>query len=67
MSNQSEIAQRGNEIFERKVRPRVDVEKDARKYVAIDVETEEFEIDPNQRAATDRLPERQPEARLLHV
>ena len=58
----SNTARRGNEIFERKVRPHVDVEKDARKYVAIDVETEDFEVDRNQRAAADRLMKRRPEA-----
>lgn len=63
MKKQTDTARRGNEIFERKVRPRVDAEKDARKYVAIDVKTEDFEVDPNQRVATDRLLERRPEAR----
>lgn len=58
----SNTARRGNEIFERKIRPHVDVEKDARKYVAIDVETEDFEVDRNQRAAADRLMKRRPEA-----
>ena len=62
MERPSDTAQRGNEIFDRRVRPHVDVEADARKYVAIDVETEDFEIDRNQRAATDRLVERRPEA-----
>ena len=55
-------AQRGNEIFERKVRPHVDVEKEARKYVIIDLASEDFEVDRNQRAAFDRLVQRQPEA-----
>jgi hypothetical protein len=58
----SSTARRGNDIFERKVRPQVDVEKDARKYVAIDLESEDFEVDRNQRAAADRLMERRPEA-----
>lgn len=62
MEQQTDIAQRANEIFERKVRSYVDVEKDARKYVAIDVETGDFEIDRNQRAATDRLIARRPGA-----
>lgn len=59
----SGLAQRGNEIFERVVRPQVDVEEEAHKYVAIDVESEDFEVDSNQRAASDRLLERHPEAR----
>lgn len=60
---QSERAKRGNEIFERVVRPEVDVQEDAQKFVIIDVETEEFEIDGNARAAFDRLIKRRPEAR----
>jgi hypothetical protein len=61
--SQSERAKRGNEIFERVVRPEVDVQEDARKFVVIDVETEDYEIDGNARAAFDRLIERRPEAR----
>jgi Uncharacterized conserved protein len=60
---ESELAKRGNEVFERVVRPQVDVEEEAHKYVAIDVESEDFEVDANQRAASDRLLERHPEAR----
>ena len=59
----SELAQRGNEIFERVVRPQIDVEEKAQKFVAIDVESEDFEVDSNQRTALDRLLERRPEAR----
>jgi len=58
----SELAERGEEIFERVVRPQVEDEDD-RKYVAIDTETEDFEVDADQRAASDRLLERHPEAR----
>jgi hypothetical protein len=60
---QSERAKRGNEIFERVVRPEVDIQEDARKFVVIDVESEDYEIDGNARAAFDRLIERHPEAR----
>lgn len=59
----SELAQRGNEIFDRVVRPQVDIEEDAQKFVAIDTESEDFEVDSNQRAALDHLLERHPEAR----
>lgn len=62
-TEKSELAERGNEIFERVVRPEVDVDEEARKFVVIDVETEDFEIDSNARAAFDRLLERQPDAR----
>lgn len=59
----SELAERGNEIFERVVRPEVDEDNDAQKFVVIDVETEDYEIDTNARAAFDRLIERRPDAR----
>ena len=59
----SELVERGNEIFDRVVRPQVDVEEEAQKFVAIDVDSEDFEIDRNARAAFDRLLERHPEAR----
>jgi predicted solute-binding protein len=59
----SELAERGNEIFERVVRPQVDVDEEAQKFVAIDVESEDFEVDSNQRAALDHLLERRPDAR----
>lgn len=58
----TELAERGNEIFEQVVRPQVNVEKDAQKYVAIDTESKDFEVDRNARAAYDRLVERQSEA-----
>jgi len=60
---QSERTKRGNEIFERVVRPKVDVQEDAQKFIVIDVETEDYEIDGNARAAFDRLIKRRPEAR----
>ena len=59
----SERAERGNEIFERVVRPEVDAETDAQKFVVIDVESEDYEIDTNARTAFDRLIERRPDAR----
>ena len=59
----AELAERANEIFDRVIRPQVDVEDEAQKYVAIDTESEDFEIDADQRAASDRLLERHPEAR----
>jgi len=58
----SELAEPGEEIFERVVRPHVEDEED-HKYVAIDTESEDFEVDANQLAALDRLLERHPEAR----
>ncbi|MFB6232019.1 MAG: hypothetical protein ABEL04_12785 [Salinibacter sp.] len=61
----SELAERGEEIFERVVRPQLENRSDIddRDYVAIDVDSEDFEIDADQRAASDRLLERHPGAR----
>jgi len=58
----SELAERGEEIFERVVRPQVEDEP-GHKYVAIDVESEDFVVDANQTAAARRLVKRHPEAR----
>ena len=58
----SELAERGEEIFERAVRPQVE-EEDDHKYLAIDTESEDSEVDHDALAAVDRLEERHPEAR----
>ena len=52
---ESTLAEQGNEIFERVDRPEVNVDEEARKFVVIDVETEDFEINGDARAAFDRL------------
>ena len=60
--NDEEFARRGNTIFEERVRPHVDVDAEAHKFVAIDVETGKYEVDESEVKATDRLAERCPEA-----
>lgn len=57
-----EFARRGNALFEEHVRPTVDVDEEAHKFVAIDVETGKYEVDESDVTATDRLIEREPEA-----
>jgi hypothetical protein len=57
-----EFARQGNAIFEERVRPHVDVEQDAHKFVAIDVKTGAYEIDRSEVEATDRLVQRRPDA-----
>ena len=57
------LAERGNELFERRVRPRVNVERDARKFVAIDTESGDYEVDRAEMKAIDRLLERRPAAK----
>lgn len=61
--SKEEFARRGEEIFERVVRPRVEGE-DERKFVLIDIETEDFEVDVDEIAASDRLFARNPDAQV---
>jgi hypothetical protein len=56
-----EVARLGAEVYDRKVRPTLRPEDDF-KFVAIDVESEEFEIDPDDYTAVMRLLARLPEA-----
>lgn len=58
-----EFARRGNALFEKHVRPNVDVEEEAHKFVAIDIKTGAYEVHENERKATRQLLERQPEAK----
>jgi hypothetical protein len=51
-----------NAISEERVRPTVDVDAEAHKFVAIDVETGEYEVDESEVEVTDRLVDREPEA-----
>jgi hypothetical protein len=63
-----EIARRGDEIYARDIEPRLKP-RDKGKFVAIDIETGEYEIDADQATASHRLRERIPQAqtRLLKV
>ena len=59
----AEDARQGQEVFDRHVRPILRPEDDG-KYVAVDIETGDYEIDRSDIAATDRLMARRPGARL---
>ena len=61
--SKDEFARRGNEIYERDVRPHLTA-SDAGKFVVIDIETGAYEIDPDELAASDRLLARHPEAQV---
>ena len=61
--DRKEFARRGREMFEREVRPRVSID-DQGAFVAVDIETGAFEVDRDDRAATDRLVARVPEAQI---
>ena len=61
-----EFAHRGDEIYESQVRPKVEAGNHG-KIVAIDLETEDFEIDASEIAACDRLETRHPDAQIWIV
>src|SRR5262245_5764225 len=58
-----EFARRGEALFESKVRPNLKP-GDENKFVAIDIETGEYEIHRNEMTAGDRLRKRLPEAQI---
>jgi allantoicase len=59
--SKEEFARRGNEIYESQVRSQVEEGNDG-KIVAIDIETEAFEVADTPMVAVDRLYEREPDA-----
>jgi hypothetical protein len=61
-----EVARIGQEIFERRVKPLLKPEDDG-KYVAIDIATEDYEVDINEWAAIERLTERRRGAQIWLV
>ena len=58
-----EFARRGDNIYERDVRPQVKAE-DEGKFVLIDIETGDYEMDMDELAASDRLLARHPDAQV---
>ncbi len=58
-----EAARRGDEIYEQEVRPKVGPQ-DHGKYVAIDIETRQWEMDCDEMAANNRLRGRIPDAQI---
>jgi hypothetical protein len=61
--SKEEFAQRGDEIYEREVRPHIKKDDDG-KFVVIDIETGDYEIDDDELVAYDRLTSRKPEAQV---
>lgn len=61
--SREEVAQRGDELYERLVLPRLGPE-DEGKFALIDVETGDFELDRDEIAASDRLLARHPDAQV---
>ncbi len=64
--NEEEFVQRGDAIYETDVGPHLKPE-DIGKFVAIDIETSEYEIDGDKLISCDRLRGRCPEARIWLV
>jgi hypothetical protein len=60
--SKEEFAQRGDEIYERDIRPRL--ADDEGKFVVIDIETGDYEVDSDELAASDRLLARHPKAQV---
>ena len=61
-----EFARRGNEIYERDVKPLVELDNRG-KYVAIDIETGSWEMDSSEMEAGNRLRLRLPDAQVWLV
>jgi hypothetical protein len=61
-----EIARRGDEIYDSRVRPHLGPE-DKGKFVLIDIESGDHELDRDEIAASDRLLARHPDARVWMV
>jgi len=59
--SKEEFAHRGDELYERSVLPHL-TDSDKGKYVVIDIETGNYEIDSSEIAASDRLWTRIPDA-----
>lgn len=58
-----ELARRGEAIYLARVAPRLRPQDD-RKYVLIDVDSEDFEVDTDELAAARRLRQRRPQAQV---
>ncbi len=58
-----EFARRGKEIYEHEVQPKVTAD-DYGKFVAIDIESRQWEMDADEMAAGDRLLGRVPDAQM---
>lgn len=61
-----EFARRGNEIYERAIRPQVEVGNEG-KIIVIDIETGAWEMDADEVAASKRLEARCPDAQVWMV
>ncbi len=65
-SSAQEIGQRGRELYENGIRARVEADHRG-KYVAIDVNTGDYEVGQDRVAAAEQLRRRRPEAVVFFV
>ena len=61
--SKEEFARRGDEIYDRDIRPHIEP-ADEGKFVVIDIETGEYEVDRDELAASDRLLARRLDAQM---
>jgi hypothetical protein len=61
-----EIARRGQALFDREIRSQLDASAHG-KFLALDIETGEFEIDADERAALKRARAKHPDAALYLI
>jgi hypothetical protein len=61
--SKEEFARRGDEIYNRHITPLLE-RSDNGRFVAIDIETGEYEVDSDEMAASDRLMGRVPNAQI---
>jgi hypothetical protein len=61
--SKEEFARRGDEVYEQLIRPNVSKSEEG-KYVVIDIETGDYELDADELAAFDRLVARHPGAQV---
>jgi hypothetical protein len=61
--SKEEFRRRGEEIFEREIRPQV-ADRGKNEFVLIDIETGAYEVDADELAAADRLRARVPGAQI---
>ena len=59
-----EMTRRGDAIYERDIRPRLALDSTGQ-FVAIDVDSMDYEVDPNEIDACHRLRARHPEAQMV--
>jgi hypothetical protein len=61
--SKEEFARRGDEIYERDLRPHVEAGNEG-KFIVIDIDTGAYEIDADELLASDRLLARHPDAQV---